>query len=298
METTKGFLTAEERDQMAMAIQQTYPPLPPITMAATPMVTRAGEGSQEVTPQPSASTVVTTAPVVTVAAVVTAAAVIMTNTTTTPVTTSATVVTSVIVTATASPCDYRSQYCCHLQCGQCSHGLAPQVGAVAMIQQQVVPVSGTVLTRPTVTTGEMVTPSQSCRNVVTWPCTATPLISGVFLAAFQSQPFSGTSIVPSKSKCPLSHPIVIKPMSKKPCTGIIVGFEALTIPSDLNTTVTATVSRMVAPINPHSLLQGLASHQAVGAASRLEAGVQATVIGTIHGPGPTDHYHSSRYCQA
>ena len=44
---------------------------------------------------------------------------------------------------------------------------------------------------------------------------------------------------------------------------------------------------MVAPINPQASLRGLADHQAVGAASGLGAGVQATMIGTSHSPGPT-----------
>ena len=110
------------------------------------------------------------------------------------------------------------------------------------------------MTRPTVTTGEMVTPPQPFGNVVTQPHTATPPILGVVSAAIQRQHFSGTSTVPSRKKCPLCHPIVIEPTFKKPCTDVIVGFEAFTIPSDPNSMVTATVARMVTIINPQASL--------------------------------------------
>ena len=101
----------------------------------------------------------------------------------------------------------------------------------------------------------------------------------------QGQLSIGTSVVPSRSQQLLSHPIVIKPSSKRPCTSVIMGVEAL--PADPYAMIMATVARIISPVNPQTSLIGLASHQAIGAASHLRTGAQATVIGTIHGPGPT-----------
>ena len=45
------------------------------------------------------------------------------------------------------------------------------------------------------------------------------------------------------------------------------------------------MARLVDPLGSHTLLQGLASHQAAVATSRVGVSTTATVIGTIHGPG-------------
>ena len=68
-----------------------------------------------------------------------------------------------------------------------------------------------------------------------------------------------------------------------------MGVEGLALHSDPAATVTATVARLVDLLGSHTLLQGLAGHQAAVATSRTGVSTTATVIGTIHGPGVPGH---------
>ena len=56
-----------------------------------------------------------------------------------------------------------------------------------------------------------------------------------------------TSITPSRGAHPVSHPIVIQPSRLGPPTGVVMGVEGLTLPSDPAAMVTATVARLVDP---------------------------------------------------
>ena len=143
VEATKGFLSAEERDEMAKVIRPEYPlaPLPPVTTALTPVVTRARERPLEVTPQPSTTPVVTSASLVTAAMVVTTAVVITTTTNTVPVTT--TVITPVTVTATNMPVTAETNNMAVSVAVSVPISIMPQVGVTVVSQQPVLPVGGT-----------------------------------------------------------------------------------------------------------------------------------------------------------
>ena len=80
----------------------------------------------------------------------------------------------------------------------------------------------------------------------------------------------------------MSHRIIIQPSNQRLPPGIIMG---VTLSSDPAETVTATVARLVDPMGSHTLLQGLASHQAAIATSCTGVSTTTTIIGTIHGPG-------------
>ena len=267
VEAIKGFLTAEKRDRMANIIRPEYPlpPPPPVTTAATSVVTRAGEVPPEVLPQPPVTAVVTLAPMVTVTTVVTAVAVITTTTTTAPVTT--TVVTSVTVTATTTPVTAWTNITAASIAASVPVSIMSQIDVAVASQQSVLPVGGTEVTESMVLASETVALSQSLGNVVIQPYTIIPPLSGVSSVASQGQLSIGTSVVPSGSQQPLSHPIVIEPTSKRPHTGVIIGVETLTLAANPNAMITATVARMIAPVNPQTSLLGLAGHQAVGAVS-------------------------------
>ena len=87
----------------------------------------------------------------------------------------------------------------------------------------------------------------------------------------------------------MSHPITIQPSDQRPPPGIVMGVEGLTLSSDPATMVTVTVARLVDPLGSHTLLQGLASHQAASTTSHVGVSTTPTVIGTIHGSGVPGH---------
>ena len=87
----------------------------------------------------------------------------------------------------------------------------------------------------------------------------------------------------------MSHPIIIQPSDQRPPPRIIMGVEGLTLPSDPAAMVTVTMARLVDPLGSHTLLQGLASHQAASTTSHVGVSTAPTMIGTIHGPGVPRH---------
>ena len=113
----------------------------------------------------------------------------------------------------------------------------------------------------------------------------TSAVSEIFPLASQSQPVMGTFITPSGNTHPVSHPIVIQPSSQRLASGVVLGVEGLTLPSDPAVTVIAMVARLVDLMGSRTSLQGLASHQAAVVTSQEGATTTATVIRTIHGPG-------------
>ena len=112
----------------------------------------------------------------------------------------------------------------------------------------------------------------------------TSAVSEIFPPASQSQPVLGTFISPLGNSRPVSHPIVIQPSNQRLASGVILGVEGLTLPSDPAVTVVAMVARLAGPLGSHTSLQGLASHQAAVVTSQEDATTTAAVIGTIHGP--------------
>ena len=147
--------------------------------------------------------------------------------------------------------------------------IMPQVGVIISSQQSLAPISGVMgITLAVAAGGALVTPQ-----------------TGMLSSASQGQSVVNTSITPSGSNQPVSHPIVIEPSRLRPPTGVMVGVEGLTLPSDPQAMITATVARLVTPVGSQTSLQGLASHQAAVATSQVGMDTSSTVIGTIHGPG-------------
>ena len=160
--------------------------------------------------------------------------------------------------------------------------VTPQGGMVSSTQQTVTSVMEVTETITVVTASGVLVSSQAS---ATGTFTITPTVSGVFPPASQSQPVLGTFITPSGNTHPVSHPIVIQPSNQRPTSGVVLGVEGLTLPSDPAATVTAMVSRLVDPMGSQTSPQGLASHQAAVATSHKSVNTTATMIGTIHGPG-------------
>ena len=71
VDCAKGFLTAEDRDQMADLIRPDPAPLPPVTSTAMPVVATIGDMPLNVVPQPPVTTTPVSLTVTTIAAVVT-----------------------------------------------------------------------------------------------------------------------------------------------------------------------------------------------------------------------------------
>ena len=258
VDCAKGFLTADERDWMANFIQPDPAPLPPVTTTATPVVTTARGMPLIVVSQTPITTVPISLPVSTTAIVVTATVTPVTTTPTVAITTVALPVTS------AAPVN-----------------ITPQ-GVVSSAQQTVSPVVEAMGTITTVTASGVSVTSQAPSTVA---FSVLPCMSGAFPSTLQSRPVVETSITPSGDVCPVSHPIVIQPSNQRPPPGIIMGVEGLTLPLDPAATVTATVAQLVDPTGYHTLLQGLASHQAAIATSQVGRSTTTTILGTIHGPG-------------
>ena len=158
----------------------------------------------------------------------------------------------------------------------------PQGGIVSSTQQPVPSVVEVTETVTVVTASGGSIPSQASTAGTFSVISA---VSEMFPPASQSQLVSGTFITPSGNTHPVSHPIVIQPYNQRPASGVILGVEGLTLPSDPAATMVAMMVRLVDPIGSQTSLQGLASHQAVGVTSQEGATTAATVIGTIHGPG-------------
>ena len=264
VDCAKGFLTVEGRDQMANLIRPDPAPLPPVTSTITPVVTTIGDMPLNAVPQLPVTTTPVSLTVTTIAAVVTT--VITPVTTTTP----AVVITTAITPVTpAAPVD-----------------VTPQGGTVSSTQQTVTPMGGAMEAITTVAVSEVPATTQVPSMIA---FSVIPSIPGTFPSNSQSQLVVGTFTTPSGSTHPVSHPIVIQPSNQRLPPRVIMGVEGLTLPSDPAATVTVTVARLVDPLGSHTLLQGLASHQAAAATSHVGVSTATTVIGTIHGPGVPGH---------
>ena len=264
VDCAKGFLTAEDRDQMANLIRLDPVPLPPVTSTITPVVTTTGDTPLNAMPQLPVTTTPVSLTVTTIAAVVT--------TVITPVmtTTLAMAITTVItLVAQAVPVD-----------------ITPQGGTVSSAQQTITLVGEATGAITTVAVSEVPVTTQVPSMIA---FSVIPSIPGTFSSNSQSQPVVGTFTTPSGSIRPVSHPIVIQPSDQRPPPRVIMGVEGLTLPSDPAATVTVTMARLVDPLGSCTLLQGLASHQAAAATSPVGVGTAPTMIGTIHGPGVPGH---------
>ena len=260
----KGFLTAEDRYQMANLIRPDPAALPPVTSAVTPVVTSIGDMPLNAVPQLPVTTPPVSLTLTTIAAVVT--------TVITPVmmTTLAVVMTTAITpVAPAAPID-----------------AMPQGGAVSSAQQTTTPVGEAMGAITTVAVSEVTVTPQVSSTIV---FSVIPSIPGTFPSNSRSQPVVGTFTTPSGSTHPVSHPIIIQPFDQRPPPRVVMGVQGLTLPSDPAATVTVTVVRLVDPLGSCTLLQGLASHQAATATSHVGVSTTPTMIGTIHGPGIPGH---------
>ena len=263
VDCAKGFLTAEDRDEMANLIRPDPVPLPPVTSTATPVVTTIGGMPLNAVSQLPVTTASVSLPITTIAVVVTAAI--------TPVTTTPTVVMTTAVTLVTSAAPI---------------SITPQGGMVSSAQQTVTPVGEVTEAITTVTASEVSVTSQLSSTVA---FSVLPSVSGTFPLNSQSRLVVGTFTTPSGSTHPVSHPIVIQPSNQRPPPGIIMGVEGLTLLSDPAVTVTATVARLVDPLGSRTSLQGLTGHQAAVATSHTGVSTTATVTGMIHGPGIPGH---------
>ena len=264
VDCAKGFLTAEDRDQMANLIRPDPAPLPPVMSTTTPVMTTIGDTPLNAVPQPPVTTTPASLTVTTIAAVVTT--VITPVTTTTLAVAMTTAITPVTSAATID--------------------VTPQGGAVSSAQQITTPVGEAVGAITTVVVSEVPATPQVPSSIA-FP--VIPSIPGTFPSASRNQPAGETFTTLLGSTHPVSHPIIIQPSDQRPPPRNIMGVEGLTLPSDPAATVTVTVARLVDPLGSHTLLQGLASHQAASATSCEGVSTTPTTIGTIHGPGVTRH---------
>ena len=180
VDCAKGFLTAEDRDEMANLIRPDPAPLPPVTSTATPVVTTIGAMPLNAVLQLPVTTAPIPLPGTTIAVVVTAA---ITTTPTVVITTAVTPVTSAVPV-----------------------GITPQGGTVSSTQQTVTPVGEVTEAVTTVTASEVPVTSQPSSMIA---FSVFPSVSGTFPSNSQSRPVVGTFTIPSGSTCPVSHPIVI-----------------------------------------------------------------------------------------
>ena len=264
VDCAKGFLTAEDRDQMANLIRPDPAPLPLATSTVTTVITTIGDTPLNAVPQLPVTTTPASLTMTTIAAVVT--------TVITPVmmTTLAVAMTTAITPVTlAAPIDVMSQG-----------------GAVSSAQQITTPVGEVAGAITTVAVNEVPATPQVPGSIA-FP--VIPSIPGTFPSTSWSQPAVGTFTTPSGSTHPVSHPIIIQPSDQRPPPGIVIGVEGLTLPSDPAAMVTVTVARLVDPLGSCTLLQGLASHQAASTTSHVGVSIAPTMIGTIHGPGVPGH---------
>ena len=232
VDCAKGFLTAEDRDQMANLIRPDPAPLPPVTSTITPVVTTIRDMPLNAVPQLPVNTTPVSLTVTTIAAMVT--------TVITPV--MMTTPTAVITTAITP--------------------VTPDASVEIMPQQTITPVGELMEAITTVAVSEVPVTTQVPSTIA---FSVIPSIPGTFPLNSQSQTVVGTFTTPSGSTRPVSHPIVIQPSNQRLPPRVIMGVEGLTLPSDPAAMVTVTVARLVDPLGSHTLLQGLASHQAAAA---------------------------------
>ena len=179
VDCAKGFLTAEERDQMADFIRPDPAPLPPATTIAAPVVTTAGGTPLDMMPQPPVTTSAISLPAATTTVVVTAAVTLITTTVTTAVTTVVSPTTSTIVSTGASDIVRVS----NVEPSIVPTSIMPQVSVINSSQQSLAPViEVTGITPAVAVSGELVTP-QSSSGVDILP--AFPSLSGMFSSASQ-----------------------------------------------------------------------------------------------------------------
>ena len=216
IDCAKGFLTAEDRDQMANLIRPDPAPLPPIMSTATPVMATIGDTSLNAVPQPPVTTTPVSLTMTTIAAVVT--------TVITPVTT-----TTLAVAMTTAIAPVTSAV---------TIDVMPQAGAISSAQQITTPMGEAARAITTVVVNEVPATPQVPGSIA-FP--AIPSIPGTFLPASWSQLAVETFTTPSGSTHPMSHPIIIQPFDQRPPPRIVMGVEGLTLPSDPAATVTVTV---------------------------------------------------------
>ena len=138
VDCAKGFLTAEDRDQMANLIRPDPTPLPPVSSTATPVVTTIGDTPLNAVPHLPVTTTPVSSPVTTLAAVVTIVSTPVTMTTPTAATTAA--ITPVIPAVPVN--------------------VMPQGGTVSSTQQTITPVGEATEANTTVTVSEVFVTTQ------------------------------------------------------------------------------------------------------------------------------------------
>ena len=264
VDCAKGFLTAEDRDQMADLIRPDPAPLPPITSTTMRVVATIGDMPLNAVPQLPVTITPVSLTMTTIAAVVTT--VITPVMTTTP----AVVMTTAIVPVTSAA----------------TIDVTPQGGTISSAKQITTPLGEAAGATTTVIVSEVLGTPQVPSSIA-FP--AIPSIPGTFPSTSQNQPLMETFTTPSGSAHPVSHPIIILPSGQRLPPRIVMGVEGLILPSDPATTVTVTMARLVDPQGSHTSLQGLVSHEAASTTSHEGVSTAPAMIGTIHGPGVPGH---------
>ena len=179
VDCAKGFLTAEERDQMADFIRPDPTPLPPATTTAAPVVTMAGGMPLNAIPQPPVTTSAVSLLVATTTVVVTAAITLVTTTSTMVATTVVPPMTLTVVSTVANDAVRVSQ----VEPSVVPTSITPQVSVIGSSQQSLAPVvEATGITPAVAVSGELVTP-QSSSGMAIFP--AFPSLSGMSSSASQ-----------------------------------------------------------------------------------------------------------------
>ena len=190
VDCAKGFLTAEDRDQMANLIRPDPAPLPPVTSTATPVMATIGDMPLNAVPQLPVTTAPVSLTMTTIAAVVT--------TVITPVTmtTLAVVMTTAITPVTSAA----------------TMDVMPQGGVISSAQQVTIPMGEAAGTATTVVVSEVLATPQMPSSIA-FP--VIPSIPGTFPSASWSQLVVETFTTPLESTRPVSHPIVIQPSDQR-----------------------------------------------------------------------------------
>ena len=158
VDCAKGFLTAENRDQMANLIRPDPAPLPPVTSTTTPVMTTIGDTPLNAVPQPPVTTTPASLTMTTIAAVITTVITPVTTTTlAVAMTTAFTPVTSAVTI-----------------------DVTPQGGAVSSAQQITTPVGEAVGAITTVIVSEVLA-TPKVPGSITFP--VFPSIPGTFPSA-------------------------------------------------------------------------------------------------------------------
>ena len=205
VDCAKGFLTVEDRDQMANLIRPDPAPLPLVTLTTTPVMATIGDMPLNAVPQPPVTNTPVSLTMMTIAAVVTT--VITPVTTTTLAVAMTTAITPVTSAATID--------------------VMPQGGAISSAQQITTPMGEAVGAITTMEVSEVLAMPQVSSSIA-FP--AIPSIPGTFPSNSQSQPVVETFTTPLGSTCPVSHPIIIQPSDQRPPPRIVMGVEGLTLP--------------------------------------------------------------------